>query len=299
VINEPAGAKVERKQRRARQDVAEQEDAYGLGEACRAALRNLVLLRPRTVGPLLIIALLACALDFFAGCQRMLMQKEASHAAFTQGLGQLAIVPSGGGDFRQDEPERLRALAAAIPGVSLVVPHVGENDALRHIAVFVDSPPDEDRVFNALVPRLHSSAPSATVIRANLLSERYRSARLQANLQLGLAGLGLLILAGGISFWAAAVNGKRRQRELVVLRSFGLQRRGITAHVLAEGVLIGMGAVLLGCMISSAASWVMEGFGSHLPVELDPVRLLATMAALLAVSVTAAAVPALKAGHRK
>jgi ABC-type lipoprotein release transport system permease subunit len=43
----------------------------------------------------------------------------------------------------------------------------------------------------------------------------------------------------------------------------------------------------------------MEGFGSHLPVELDPVRLLATMAALLTVSVTAAAVPALKAGHRK
>jgi hypothetical protein len=269
------------------------EDTYGLREACHLALRNLVLLRPRTVVPLLIIALLACALDFFAGCQRVLMQGEENRAAFAQGLGQLAIVPGDARSFSDGEPERLRALAAATPGVALTVTHAGRRDALQYIAVFVTATSGEERVLAALAAGL-GKAP-ASVIRASLLSERYRAARRLADAELGLAGLGLLLLAGAISFWAAAVNGRRRQRELVVLRSFGLQRRGIAAHVMAEGILVGLGAVVLAAAISSATSWVVEGLGWQLPVELDPVRLLGTLAALLGVSIAAAAIPAVRA----
>jgi hypothetical protein len=270
-----------------------EEDRFGVREACGQALRNLMLLRPRTVVPLLIIALLACALDFFAGCQRVLMQREESRAAFAQGLGQLAIVPGESRSFPGGEPERLLALAAATPGVALAVPHADRRDALQYIAVFVSSPGGEEQVLGALAAAV-GKAP-VSVIRSNLLSDRYRAARRLADAELGLAGLGLLVLAGVISFWAAAVNGRRRRRELVVLRSFGLQRRGITAHVMAEGILVGVGAVVLAAAMSSATSWVVEGLGWQLPVELDPVRLLGTLAALLGVSIAAAAIPALRA----
>jgi hypothetical protein len=291
LIDEPAGAKVDKK--RLSED---NEDAYGLREAWQIALRNLVLLRPRTVVPLLIIALLACALDFFAGCQRVLMQREESRAAFAQGLGQLAIVPTSNRSFPDEEPERLRGIVAATPGVALVVPHLDRRDALQYVAVFLTTRGDEDRVLALLNEKLHNQAPAASVIRANLLSGRYRAARRLADAELGVAGLALLALAGAISFWAAAVNGKRRRRELVVLRNFGLRRRGITAYVMAEGLVIGIGAVVLASMLSSATSWVVEGLGWQMPVELDPVRLLGTMAALLGVSVASAAIPALRAG---
>ncbi|MGZ5199438.1 MAG: hypothetical protein ACXWC4_06670 [Telluria sp.] len=97
------------------------------------ALRNLVLLRARTVMPLLLIALLACALDFFAGCQRVLMQQEQNRAAFAQGLGQLAIVPSDGRRFGSGEPDHLRSVAAATRGVALAVPHLDLRDALQYV----------------------------------------------------------------------------------------------------------------------------------------------------------------------
>jgi hypothetical protein len=273
----------------------DQEDAYGMREAWQLALRNLVLLRPRTVMPLLIIALLACALDFFAGCQRVLMQREESRAAFAQGLGQLAIVPNSGRSFTDEEPARLRSLLANTPGVALAVPHVDRRDALQYIAIYVPTQIDEERVLASLASKLQSGGGVASVIRGNALSERYRDARRLVNAELGLAGLAMLALAGAISFWAAAVNGKRRRRELVVLRSFGLRRRGITAHVMAEGLVVGIGAVVLAAMLSSATSWLVEGLGGHLPVELDPARLLGTLAALLGVSVAAAAIPALRA----
>jgi hypothetical protein len=269
------------------------EDSDGVREACRLALRNLMLLRARTVVPLLIIALLACALDFFAGRQRLLVQGEENRAAFTQGLGQLAIVPRDGRSFPGGEVEHLRALAAGTRGVALAVPHVDRAMALQYISVFVTAPGGEEAVLAMLATTL-AKAP-ASVIRSNLLSARFRSARHLADAELGLAGLGMLALAGAISFWSAAANGKRRRRELVVLRSFGLQRHGIAAHVMAEGVLVSLGAVVLAAAISSAASWLVEGLGGRLPVELDPVRLLGTLAALLGVSVAAAAIPALRA----
>ncbi|MGZ5199439.1 MAG: FtsX-like permease family protein [Telluria sp.] len=160
-------------------------------------------------------------------------------------------------------------------------------------------PGDEDRVRDALSAVLRNQKLSSSVIRADVLSGRYRSARRLANAELGLAGLALLVFAGAISFWAAAVNGKRRRRELVVLRSFGLQRRGITAHVMAEGILVAIGAVVLAAMLGSTTSWLAEELGWRLPVELDPLRLLGTMAALLGVTIAAAAIPALRAADAK
>jgi hypothetical protein len=294
LIHEP-GAKVDNK----RLGGDQIDDVYGMREACQMALRNLVLLRPRTVVPLLIIALLVCALDFFAGFQRLLMRQEQHQAAFAQGLGQLAIVPSAGRSFANGEPEHLRSLAGATHGVALAVPHLDLRDALQYVAIYVARPGDEDRVRDSLSAGLRQLKLTASVIRADLLSGRYRAARRLANAELGLAGLALLVFAGGISFWAAAVNGKRRRRELVVLRSFGLQRRGITPYVMAEAILVGIGALVLAAMLSSATSWLADALGWQLPVELDPLRLLGTMAALLGVSVAAAAIPALRAADVK
>jgi hypothetical protein len=277
----------------------ENDDVHGVREAWRLALRNLLFLRGRTVVPLLVIALLACALDFFAGFQRVLMQREQSTAAFAQALGQLAIIPAEGRSFPDEHADRLRNLAAATAGVALTVPHVDRRDALQYVAVYVTRPDNEEAVRNALGARIRSEKLSGTVIPGTLLSDRFRAARRIADAELGVAGLALLALAGAISFWAAAVNGKRRRRELAVMRSFGMQRRGITAHVLAEGILVGIGAVILASMLSSAASWLANGLGWHLPVELDPVRLLGTLAALLAVSVAAAAVPAMRVASVK
>jgi hypothetical protein len=272
----------------------DKNEDYGMREACRLALRNLLFLRARTIVPLLLIAVLACGLDFFAGCQRVLMQQEASRAAFAQGLGQLAIVPAEGRSFADGQPERLRDLAATTRGVALAVPHLDRHDALQYLAIYIANPGDEDVVLDTLATGLGRRQLPASVIHAGVLSDRYRAARRVVNAQLGGAGLGLLALAGVISYWAAAVNGERRRRELMVLRSFGLQRRGVMPHVMAEGILVGIGAVILAALLSSVTSWLAGGFGWHMPVELDPVRLLGTLTALLGVSIASAAIPALR-----
>jgi ABC-type antimicrobial peptide transport system permease subunit len=68
---------------------------------------------------------------------------------------------------------------------------------------------------------------------------------------------------------------------------------------MAEAILVGIGALVLAAMLSSATSWFADALGWQLPVELDPFRLLGTMAALLGVSVAAAAIPALRAADVK
>lgn len=276
------------------------EDHSGVREALRLALRNLVLLRARTVVPLLVIAMLACALDFFAGFQRVLMQKEEAEAAFAQGLGQLAVVPSDGAGFASAAmAEGVRARAAATHGVALAILHAGPGDALQHLAIYVANPADEERVRADLSARLRDDDVPARVIEARFLSGPYRAARRRANAGLGAAGLAVLALAGAMSCWSATVNGKRRRRELTVMRSFGLQRRGITSHVMAEAVVVAVCAIVLATMAGSVASWLAEAFGWNLPVELDPARLAGTMAALLAVTTAAAAIPALRAAEPK
>ena len=267
-------------------------------EAWRLALRNLVLLRARTVVPLLVIALLACALDFLAGWQRVLMQKEEAEAAFALGLGQLAVVPADGSHFGGARlADSVRTRASATRGVALAVLHASPGDALEHVAIYLANAGDQESVRAALAAQLVNEPVS--VIEAKYLSGPYRAARRRANAELGAAGLAAMSLAGAMSCWSASKNGRRRRRELSVLRSFGLLRRGITAHVMAEAIVVAAGAIVLAVMAGSVASWLAGALGWRLPVELDPRNVAGTMAALFAVTVAAAAIPALRAAEPK
>ncbi|GAB3464528.1 hypothetical protein GCM10027321_28490 [Massilia terrae] len=265
--------------------------------AVQLALRNLICLRPRTMGPLVAIALLLCALDLFAGSRRMQLQRVEQQAAFEQGYGHLAVLPLGGG-FGTDA-EAVRRLAAATPGVTLVVPRTGPTGERQRFAAYLARPEGAERALDQLAARLRDAGLHAEVRRGESLSGHYVALRDAVNAELAAAVLAMLVLAGAITFAVATVNCVERRRELAVLRAFGLPRGGLVAHVMAEALMVGLGAIVLAGGIGSFGHWAIgqcSWLGSAgVAIELEPGRVLLALLAVMSVVGAAALRPALKA----
>lgn len=267
--------------------------------AVQLALRNLIWMRPRTMGPLVAIALLLCALDLFAGSRRLQLQQTEQQAAFEQGYGQLAVLPPGGG-FGADA-EAVRQLVAATAGVTLVVPRPGLKGEPQRFAAYLARPDGVGQALDQLEARLRNAGLHAEVRRGEMLSDRYLALREAVQAELAAAALATLVLLGAITFVVASVNCVERRRELAVLRAFGLPRGGLVAHVMAEALMVGLGAIVLAAGMGSFVHWAIgqcSWLGSAgVAIELQPGRLLVAMLAVMGVVGLAALRPASRAAQ--
>lgn len=266
--------------------------------AVQLALRNLIWMRPRTIGPLVAIALLLCALDLFAGSRRVHLQRIEQEAAFGQGYSQLAVLPIGTGVGT--DVDAIRKLAAATAGVTLVVPRTDPKGEVQRFAVYLAQPDQAARAQAVLGDKLRQARVHAEVRRGEFLSEQYQSVRASASTELVAAVLAMLALAGALTFTVASINCVERRRELAVLRAFGLPRGGLVMHVMAEAMMVGLGAIVLAVAAGTVVDWSIRQCSwlgkAGISIELEPGRLLAAMSAVMGVVCLAALRPALRAG---
>lgn len=264
--------------------------------AVQLALRNLLWMRPRTMGPLVAIALLLCALDLFAGSRRMQLQRTEQQAAFAQDYGQLAILPLGTG-FGTDAAA-IRKLIGATAGVTLVAPRTGPKGEVLRFAAYLARADDAGPAQELLEAELRQARLHAEVRRGESLSEHYIAVREVADTELAAAALAMLALVGALTFAVASVNCVGRRRELAVLRAYGLPRGGLVTHVVAEAAMVGLGAIVLATAAGSVVNWSIRQCSrlrnAGIAIELKPGHLFVALAAVMAVVCLAALRPALK-----
>lgn len=267
--------------------------------AVQLALRNLLWMRPRTMGPLVAIALLLCALDLFAGSRRTQLQRTEQQEAFAQGYGQLAILPLGTG-FGTDAAA-IRKLIGATAGVTLVAPRTGPKGEVLRFAAYLARADDAGPAQKLLEAGLRQARLHAEVRRGESLSEHYNAVREVADTELAAAALAMLALVGALTFAVASVNCVERRRELAVLRAYGLPRGGLVTHVVAEAAMVGLGAIVLAAAAGSLVDWSIRQCSwlrnAGIAIELEPGRLFVALGAVMAVVCLAALRPALKAAR--
>ncbi|MDA2807828.1 ABC transporter permease [Nocardiopsis suaedae] len=122
-----------------------------------------------------------------------------------------------------------------------------------------------------------------------------------ALLSAGLAMLGLvsLLVSGLVIFNTFSILVAQRKRELALLRCVGAARSQVFGSVLAESAALGAAASVVGAALGVAAGYaavpVLRAFGSDIPysvVAVTPLTIAVGLAAGVAVTVGAAAVPA-------
>jgi putative ABC transport system permease protein len=148
---------------------------------------------------------------------------------------------------------------------------------------------------------LHGSGMSVQVVSGSELSSRYESVRWESSLALSLAAGATAVAIAAVIAATASINAIERRREFATLRALGMTATGLFAHIAAEALALVLCATALGMSASGLIACGMNRIavraGGQLAIELDPRRLLVAMAAVLAVTLLAAGIPALKAAR--
>jgi hypothetical protein len=260
----------------------------------RLTQRNLS--RPRTVGPVLLIATCLCSLDLFAGSQHRLLEQAEHHAVFEERLGHLAVAPATGAKIAADEAGRIRRIAAGTQGVTLVMP---ANDA---IAIFLSDPARLPASRDLLAASLKRAGISTDVRFGPESSGRYRMARENAAVKLQSMLAAVLVAIAAVMVATASMNCLARRREHAMLRALGVSPRGLFKYVVQEALMVAVSGIVLGFVSSTGLSWVgnrmaASSLGWRLALEPDPVRQLAAAAVVLAVVFLAVLGPAWRAAR--
>ena len=177
----------------------------------------------------------------------------------------------------------------------VVEPGVLEAAPQQRLAVARLPPGGEQQVQD----RLAAEYPNVTFLRIREILEKIL--KVMRRISLGIRFLGGFTVVAGIAILAGAISAgsARRGREVALLKTLGLTRRGVVATFAVEYALIGLVAGAIGAVGATVLAWAVVTRGFEIPWRFDPLSLAVTLAASVALAVVAGLAASLRALERR
>jgi putative ABC transport system permease protein len=177
----------------------------------------------------------------------------------------------------------------------VVEPGVLESAPQQRLAVARLPRGGEQRVQDLLA----ASYPNVTFLRIREILEKVL--KVLRRISLGIRFLGGFTVVAGIAILAGAVSAgsARRGREVALLKTLGMTRRGVAATFAVEYALIGLVAGAIGTVGGAALAWGVVTRGFQLPWALDPWILALALTASVLLTVAAGLAASVRALERR
>jgi putative ABC transport system permease protein len=135
--------------------------------------------------------------------------------------------------------------------------------------------------------RLAASFPNVTLLDIRAILEKI--ATIVARIGLGVRLLGGFTVLAGIAILAGTVSAgaARRAREVALLKTLGMTRRGVIAVFSVEYALLGLVSGLIGSAGAGLLAWAMLTRGMEIAWSFDPIAHLAAVAGSVVLTVVA------------
>ncbi len=141
--------------------------------------------------------------------------------------------------------------------------------------------------------------PNVTVLRIREILEKIL--QVMNRIGLGIRFLGGFTVLAGIAILAGAVSAgsARRGREVALLKTLGMTRRGVAATFAVEYALIGLVAGTIGAIGGTALAWAVLTRGFDISWQLDPASLAIALVASVLLTVIAGLAASARALERR
>jgi putative ABC transport system permease protein len=146
---------------------------------------------------------------------------------------------------------------------------------------------------------LAASYPNVTFLRIREILEKVL--KVLRRISLGIRFLGGFTVVAGIAILAGAVSAgsARRGREVALLKTLGMTRRGVAATFAVEYALVGLVAGVIGALGGSVLAWGVVTRGFQLPWSFAPGTLAVALAATILLAVIAGLAASVRALERR
>jgi putative ABC transport system permease protein len=179
---------------------------------------------------------------------------------------------------------------------SLVVkPGVLDQAPQQRFAAVRLPPGGEQRVQDQLA----ATYPNVTVLRIRELLDKV--SKVLNRIALGVRFLGGFTVLAGIAILAGAISAgsARRGREVALLKTLGMTRRGVAGNFTVEYTLIGLVAGAIGAAGATALAWEVITQGFNLPGQVEPLPAILAILASAALTVAAGLAASLRPLQRR
>jgi putative ABC transport system permease protein len=172
----------------------------------------------------------------------------------------------------------------------VVEPGVLESAPQQRLAVARLPKGNEQRAQDAIA----ASYPNGTLLRIREILEKVL--KVLQRISLGIRFLGGFTVVAGVAILAGAISAgsARRGREVALLKTLGMTRRGVAATFAVEYALIGLVAGLIGAFGGTVLAYGVVTRGFEIPWQFDP----ASLAVALSGTVVLAVLAGLAASYR-
>jgi putative ABC transport system permease protein len=141
--------------------------------------------------------------------------------------------------------------------------------------------------------------PNITLLRIREILEKILT--VLGRISLGIRFLGGFTVVAGIAILAGAISAGsvRRGREVALLKTLGMTRRGVAATFAVEYALIGLVAGVIGAAGGTVLAWGVLTRGFEIPWKLDPASITVAIAASVLLTILAGLAASLRALERR
>jgi putative ABC transport system permease protein len=146
---------------------------------------------------------------------------------------------------------------------------------------------------------LAAEFPNVTLLRIREILEKILT--VLGRISLGIRFLGGFTVVAGVAILAGAISAGsvRRGREVALLKTLGMTRRGVAATFAVEYALIGLVAGAIGAAGGTVLAWGVLTRGFEVPWKLDPGSIAAAVAASILLAVLAGLAASFRALERR
>jgi putative ABC transport system permease protein len=177
----------------------------------------------------------------------------------------------------------------------VVEPGVLEQAPQQRLAVARMPRGGEQRVQDLLA----AEYPNVTLLRIREILEKIL--KVLRRISLGIRFLGGFTVVAGIAILGGAISAgsARRGREVALLKTLGMTRRGVAATFAVEYALVGLVAGSIGALGGTALAWGVVTRGFDIPWQFEPLSLILTLAASMVLAVAAGLAASYRALERR
>ncbi len=146
---------------------------------------------------------------------------------------------------------------------------------------------------------LAAEFPNVTVLRLREILEKIL--KVLRRISLGIRFLGGFTVVAGIAILAGAISAGsvRRGREVALLKTLGMTRRGVAATFAVEYALVGLVAGAIGAVGGTVLAWAVVTRGFEIPWRFEPVSFAVALAASTVLAVVAGLAASLRALEKR
>jgi putative ABC transport system permease protein len=146
---------------------------------------------------------------------------------------------------------------------------------------------------------LAAEYPNVTLLRIREILEKVL--KVLRRISLGIRFLGGFTVAAGIAILAGAISAgaARRGREVALLKTLGMTRRGVAAAFAVEYALVGLVAGTIGAIGGTILAWGVVTRGFEIPWRFDPLALSVALAASITLAIVAGLAASLRALEKR